>query len=405
MGCKRLGELCDFFRGASVPRARMYDQGDDLYIHYGDLYKGFDIKIDVENPQKPIPYILANENIKREQHLSDQDIVYVLTSETEDDLGHSFLFNNPRKRSAVAGTETTIVRVKERQELLPAYLNYLMHSPRFLSTLRQYVRGMKVFRVHPKDVARIEIKLPSLDIQRQVVAVLDSITKKQLINNQINDYLLKIMRANFKRLFSHQTETIGSIYDIAEVIYGAAFSSSLFNEAREGFPLIRIRDLATFDPQFYTTENHPKKTVINPGDVVAGMDAEFMPTFWLGSPALLNQRVCHFAPPQDSEVTPSYLLFALEPLLQYIQNYATGTTVAHLGKSDLEALEVGIPSYDSLRQFAIIAEPMRWQIVQNSIENRNLSGLRDALLPKLVSGEIDVSKVDITQLNNHLSDY
>ena len=212
------------------------------------------------------------------------------------------------------------------------------------------------------------------------------------------------MRTNFKRLFSHQAKTTGSIYDIAEVIYGAAFSSSLFNEEREGFPLMRIRDLTTFDPQVYTTEAHPKKTVINPGDVVAGMDAEFTPTFWLGSPALLNQRVCHFAPPQDSEVTPSYLLFALEPLLQFIQNYATGTTVAHLGKSDLEALEVGVPSYDSLKQFAIIAEPMRWQIVQNSIENRSLSELRDALLSKLMSGEIDVSKVDVTQLNNHLSD-
>ncbi len=212
------------------------------------------------------------------------------------------------------------------------------------------------------------------------------------------------MRANFKRLFSRQSENAGSIYDIAEVVYGAAFSSSLFNEAGEGFPLIRIRDLTTFNPQFYTTEDHPKRTVIHPGDVVAGMDAKFTPTFWLGDIAVLNQRVCHFAPPRDSEVTPSYLLFALEPLLQFIQNYATGTTVAHLGKSDLEALEVGIPDDDSLKQFAVIAEPMRWQIVQNAIENRSLSELRDVLLPKLMSGEIDVSKVNITQLNNHLAD-
>lgn len=49
MGCKVvLGDICSFSRGASIPRARMHDTGDYLYIHYGDLYKGFDLRIDVE---------------------------------------------------------------------------------------------------------------------------------------------------------------------------------------------------------------------------------------------------------------------------------------------------------------------------------------------------------------------
>ena len=296
-----------------------------------------------------------------------------------------------------------VLIIRPNEMLNPIYLlcflqrikSYLLNLASSGATRNALTKGM---------IENLDIELPSFETQQAIASVIEKFLDKIAINNQINDYLIKVMRTNFKRLFSHQAKTTGSIYDIAEVIYGAAFSSSLFNEEREGFPLMRIRDLTTFDPQVYTTEAHPKKTVINPGDVVAGMDAEFTPTFWLGSPALLNQRVCHFAPPQDSEVTPSYLLFALEPLLQFIQNYATGTTVAHLGKSDLEALEVGVPSYDSLKQFAIIAEPMRWQIVQNSIENRSLSELRDALLSKLMSGEIDVSKVDVTQLNNHLSD-
>lgn len=189
MEYRALGDICDFYRGASVPRARMHETGDDLYIHYGDLYRGFSYRIDVDKPQKPIPCILNRENIKLNQRLRDQDIVYVLTSETESDLGHSFLFNNPRNKSAVAGTETTIVRIKDRSVLLPAYLNYLMHSPSFLSTLRQYVRGMKVFRVHPDDVARIKIGLPTLDTQQKVVSILDSIYYKQMTNTQINDYL------------------------------------------------------------------------------------------------------------------------------------------------------------------------------------------------------------------------
>lgn len=189
MGCKRLGELCSFYRGASIPRARMHESGDYLYIHYGDLYKGFEFRIDVDHPQKLIPYVLSDERIKETQWLHDQDIIYVLTSETVDDLGHSFIFNNPKASPAVAGTETTIVRVDRQDLLIPAYLNYLMQTPKFKALLRQYVKGMKVFRVHPNDLSRIEIDLPSLDVQQKVVAFCDAIFDKQLVNQQINDYL------------------------------------------------------------------------------------------------------------------------------------------------------------------------------------------------------------------------
>ena len=193
MGCStnryRIGDLCEFYRGASVPRTRMHGSGDYLYLHYGDLYKGFSYRIDVEHPQKPIPHILDSEKIKDEQRLLDQDIVYVLTSETVDDLCHSFLFNNPQHVPAVAGTETTIVRVKDHCVLLPAYLNYLMHSPRFLKILRQYARGMKVFRVHPNDVARIEIELPGIETQGKVVSMLDAIHEKLLVDARTNGYL------------------------------------------------------------------------------------------------------------------------------------------------------------------------------------------------------------------------
>lgn len=404
MRCRQLGDLCFFYRGSSIPRARMHERGDYLYIHYGDLYKGFELRIDVESPQKPIPYVLSNERIKDTQWLRDQDIVCVLTSETVADLGHSFIFNNPEALPAVAGTETTIVRVDRRDLILPSYLNYFMQTSQFKALLRQYVKGMKVFRVHPDDLARIEINLPSLDEQRKVVAFFDALFNKQLLNMHINDYLSEIMEACYRRLFSYSNQRYGSIYDIADVVYGAAFSSKLFNEEGTGWPLIRIRDLDTCSPQFFTGEAHPKRTFIYPGDVIAGMDADFKPTLWLGDTGVLNQRVCEFLPPENTAVTKSYLLCAMRPLLAYIQNYATGTTVAHLGKSDLEMLNVPLPEEKDLIHFGEICEPIRHAIVSNAREVKRLSSLRDCLLPKLMSGEIDASKVKLpVQPNNHLS--
>jgi len=190
MSCSySLGELCTFSRGASVPRARMYVQGDYIYIHYGDLYKGFSLRVDVDSPQKKLPFILKSEKIREGQYLHDQDIVYVLTSETIDDLGHSFLFNNPKGLPAVAGTETTIMHITRRDLVIPAYINYLLQTEYFKKLLRQYVKGMKVFRVHPDDIAHIVVDLPTLGEQAKMVSLLDVLFEQQLILSRTNGYL------------------------------------------------------------------------------------------------------------------------------------------------------------------------------------------------------------------------
>ena len=223
--------------------------------------------------------------------------------------------------------------------------------------------------------------------------ILDS--EEMRCETALNDYLVEFMGALYDEVFAYDEPRYGTIYDIADITYGAAFKSSLFNEKKEGYPLIRIRDLLTFSPQFYTTEAHPKRTFIEPGFIVSGMDAEFAPTLWLGEKAVLNQRVCRFAPPKNTSISESYLLFALKPLLAYIQNYASGTTVAHMGKGDFEALVVPLPKEEDLKRFAKTAEPMRHIIVSNAAENRRLAELRDALLPKLMSGEIDLSSISL----------
>lgn len=287
---------------------------------------------------------------------------------------------------------------------LPDFLYWTLSSDDFFAHMTKTSKGTKMPRGDKNAIMQYEISLLNLSAQEAVCSILNPLQGKISSNSKLNDYLYEFMGALYDELFEYDEPQYGTIYDIADVVYGAAFKSSLFNEDKEGYPLIRIRDLSTYSPQFYTAEEHPKRIFIEPGFVVAGMDAEFVPTFWLGEKAVLNQRVCHFAPPENTAISESYLLFALKPLLAYIQNYASGTTVAHMGKSDLEALKVPLPKEEDLLKFAEVAEPMRKAIVSNAIESKRLAELRDALLPKLMSGEIDVSKIDLTQLNNHLAD-
>ena len=78
-----------------------------------------------------------------------------------------------------------------------------------------------------------------------------------------------------------------------------------------------------------------------------------------------------------------------------VEQTQVATTVIHIGKKDFDAFEILLPSEDVLNQFDEITTPMVEQIVNNRLENKRLSNLRDALLPKLMSGELDVSNIDL----------
>jgi type I restriction enzyme S subunit len=181
---------------------------------------------------------------------------------------------------------------------------------------------------------------------------------------------------------------VGSIYEIANVIYGAPFASSLFNSEKLGKPLIRIRDLPNESPAVFTTEVHLKGYLLQPGDIAVGMDGEFRAYLWAGVESWLNQRVCVFAPkPGYSAAFVRNSIFA--PLAQ-VEATETATTVIHIGKNDIDRFTVIIPDARVAEAFKRQCQPWYDQIVANKQQSRTLATLRDILLPVLMSGKISV---------------
>nr|MBA2527912.1 hypothetical protein [Pyrinomonadaceae bacterium] len=211
------------------------------------------------------------------------------------------------------------------------------------------------------------------------------------LNRRMNETLEALARTLYRQL-KIQAVKEAPLYQYAEVAYGAAFSSAQFNARREGMPLIRIRDLATFEPEVWTSEQHPRATVIEPGDLVVGMDGEFRAQIWLGERALLNQRVCSFRPKEG--VPLSFLWQAIRIDLAFYEQAKTGTTVIHLGKNDIDKFTAPAPSAEQLDAYGRKAEPLVAKLVSNAQESRTLAMLRDALLPKLISGELRVRDDD-----------
>ena len=289
--------------------------------------------------------------------------------------------------------------IRAKESIDNTFLYYLIKNS--VRKLKAMTHG-SVFDTITRDTfANIEVAIPDKETQHCIAKILGDIDDKIENNQRINNNLFDQMQALYKAWFvdfepfggvrpSNWNDT--NIYAIANIIYGAPFASKLFNTDGLGKPIIRIRDLKEQAFVTFTTEEHPKGHLIQPGDIVVGMDGEFRPYIWGNEPAWLNQRVCIFE--SNRPQGKAFVLYTIKPLLNKIEQTQVATTVIHIGKKDFDAFEIVLPDEATLDSFNSITAPMIEQIVNNCLQNKRLSVLRDALLPKLMSGELDVSNIE-----------
>ena len=295
-----------------------------------------------------------------------------------------------------------VAMIDIKENWLSKWVKYYIDSPAGQAYIEQNLNTTVQATLNIKTLVDMPIPFPKEDEMRKIVTILDAIDRKIECDQQINDNLLEQMQALYKSWFvdyrpfggvmpTSWTQT--GIYSLANIIYGAPFASKQFNTEGNGRPIIRIRDLK--DQQFatYTTEVHPKGYLLHPGDIVVGMDGEFRPYIWGNDEAWLNQRVCVFENKRPNG--KAFLYFTIKPLLFAIEQTQVATTVIHIGKKDFDAFEIMLPDTELLDAFDVITTPMVEQIVSNSIENKRLAIMRDALLPNLMSGEINVSNIQL----------
>lgn len=299
------------------------------------------------------------------------------------------------------------LRVRPRSGINPEYLYYFLTNEGTKQYIRNIAVGATMPSINTKLLNEVPITIPSLDDQHRIASILSSLDRKIELNNKINADLEEMAQAIFKNWFVDfepfkdgkfvdselgmipEGWKVGSPYKYVKVVYGAPYKSAKFNDNGEGLPLIRIRDLKDCNPQFYTPEILPQTEYVNMGDIVAGMDAEFVPHIWKGNTGLLNQRVCKLMPQQTS-ISNLFVLYLMKPELEFVQSYKTGTTVSHLGKADIDKFVVVLPPLKVVEECSKILDSILQRIKNISAESRNLSTLRDTLLPRLMSGELEV---------------
>lgn len=296
----------------------------------------------------------------------------------------------PRSENVAPGQRTVLMR--PNPDLVDSrFLYYLLSSPQEQDRIQALAAGSTVAHLNVADIRSLEINVPTLEIQGAIAEVLGALDDKIAANTKLSEMIDASLRLQYQHAMQKPEPAPRPLLEVFAVQFGEAFKGENFSEPGSGRPLIRIRDLKTYTSQVWTTESRTKETLVTPGDVLVGMDAEFRPTTWLGEPGMLNQRVCRV---KSKFGGPAFVREALRKPLDTIENYKTGTTVIHLNKKDLEDNSINIPEADALRAFNESTESLYATRVALAKESRILSATRDVLLPQLMSGKLKIKQAE-----------
>lgn len=290
------------------------------------------------------------------------------------------------------------------------------NNPRFVYYLLQtipwqgYTTASAVPGVNRNHVNLCPVKIPDRATQDAIVEVLDSIVDKIALNNRLNDYLEQLCQSLFNRFDNDENNPFVKVSDIADVNPRRTLKKG------EEALCIEMADLSTtgaFPTDWRTKAYNGGVKFVN-GDTILARITPCLENGKAGYINFLEQDEVAFGSTEYIVLTskgelPSeffYFLARNEDFISYATAHMNGSSGRQrVSGSDVGNYEVRMPSEKQISEFRKIAGNAMRVISASSIESRKLAQLRDALLPKLMSGEIDASKVELTQLtNNHLAD-
>ena len=313
----------------------------------------------------------------------------------------------PKGEQYCLGQRTVLIRPK-KDIIDPNYLCFLLLSPGIQGELLRKSSGATVHHLNIKDIRALQLpNIPSLNKQKQISSNIKKYDNL-IATNQRRIALLEeaarlIYREWFVRLRFPGRESIAlkngipenwkkaNLFEICAVNYGYPFKSTHFNSTKTGAPAVRIRDIPDISTSTYTTEVVDDTYKIDRGDFLIGMDGIFHMNHWIGPKAYLVQRVCKVRP--EDEKLLAYIGLALRDPIKTFETTIQGATVAHLGAKHLKQIEINVPV--GLDEELGILNDLLWQQIHLREMNMQLAQARDLLLPKLMSGQIDVSNIQL----------
>lgn len=256
----------------------------------------------------------------------------------------------------------------------------------------------------------IDIKLPPLDDQRRIASILSSLDRKIELNNKINADLEEMAQAIFKNWFVDfepfkngkfvdselgmipEGWKVGRLTEIASYMNGLAMQKFPPENNEDSLPVLKIKELGQ---GFCGTDsdrcscNIKDECIIHNGDVIFSWSGTLLVDVWCGGDCGLNQ---HLFKVTSKDYPKWFYYYWTKHHLQEFIHIAKdkAVTMGHIKRGHLEEAMVAIPDNDSMEKAHELFEPILSKMISLRLENSRLSLLRDTLLPRLMSGELEV---------------
>jgi len=386
-----LAEIIDGDRGKNYPQQNeFFHNGYCLFLNTGNVTsQGFSF----EQNQ----FITKEKcDILRKGKLKRGDIVYT----TRGTVGNAAYYSEAIEHEHIRINSGMVIIRPNNNVIDTSFLYQILKSDYYRPYFKQFCTGSAQPQLPIKNFSKIELDIPDLTIQKHIADILSAYD--DLIEN--NQKQIKLLEEAAQRLYKewfvdlrfpgYETTSIidgipqgwkrERLVDIADVQYGYSFDGAMFNSDGKGMPIIRIRNIPDGITKDFTTEEADERYIVENGEIVVGMDGEFHINSWNGSKAYLVQRSCCIRP-QDSNMK-GYLLQAIYEPIKFFESTIQGATVAHLGKKHIDTITVLTAPCELYKPFQQYFKKRQTLLNQNQL----LAEARDRLLPKLMSGEIEV---------------
>ena len=307
-------------------------------------------------------------------------------------------------------TEYIVFRAKDGCD--PDFLYYLVTSPIVRGpAIKSMVGSSGRQRVQTDVLQTLLVKVPDLEEQKSISGILKSLDEKIAINRAINENLEEQAQTLYKSWFTDYEPfdgirpidwIDGTIDDLAkEVVCGKTPSTKVKEYYGSDVPFITIPDMhgntyAVTTERYlsnYGAASQAKKTLPSNSICVSCIGTAGLVTL-VASESQTNQQINSIIPKDG--YSPFYIYLLMQTLSEVINKLGqSGSTIVNLNKAQFGKIKVTIPSITEMKAFDELVSPLFALILENQKENIHLSSVRETLLPKLMSGELDVSDIDI----------
>jgi len=335
----------------------------------------------------------THEKLKRSQ-IEEGDILFSMAGAY---LGKTGIVTNT---DVPANTNQAVAIIRlDTEKINPRFVYYVLNQPSMVALVNSTSSQSAQPNINLKDIGNLIFECPDRATQDRIVNLLSNIDDIIENNEKINRNLSEQAQVIFVNRFVDATPEGEQkpLYDFAEYINGTSFKKDEYKA--EGVPIIKIAELKngiTGSTQYFTGEKDKKYDVKN-GDILfswsGNPDTSIDVFIWTHGHGILNQHTFNVKTNDDYKWFVFLMLKYFKSEFAAIASNKQTTGLGHVTVADLKRLTF-VYAREEIESFENEVTPIMNLIYNNMIENRKLESLRDSLLPKLMSGELDVSDLD-----------